>query len=487
MESSAGEAAADLGKTDASLQAAERHAEKLESARRSFVSTWLIAVPAGIAVVLGLLLFGLGATVLKGKVFFLVQMALGVAVLYGGFVYGKLWKGLFDDLTASARKLKEASTEKKRLVKRLEEGYATPLTMRYERDLLGAQRSFLEELIQHVARARRHLDDFVNHMSAFSRDAEDERRRILVPNTPFVRSAVTWEEVDRWLSGHPRFRIEARAVFKEISISDMYTAFTQTNSLARLRVVMQETTERMFGYLKEMTLEDILVEMNLLPEGPGVARLKGCFDQAKAFISLDAEDVMDESATLVFALMTRSPFGYIEDILSLHSITEPSFYYSGDKQSLIVYRLKAGFPAFLMSPVRFCRAALNRLPDRPMYFTDPLGRLPSVFPTSYTVGDVDDEIRQIVCLGQAFGFLQEYNGGWWMNGQKLADSYEDLGEYLRRMAAAPVREDMRRMVLLCKAESGAVFKLSSYLRGHAVERIDHDIIETTIRELSPLE
>ena len=156
------------------------------------------------------------------------------------------------------------------------------------------------------------------------------------------------------------------------------------------------------------------------------------------------------------------------------------------KNEIAISKLKVGFPAFHVAPVKFGRNLFSKLKNSSALYVNPEWKVDDLFPAIYRKLELGDEAKRVVILGRALGLFSRKEGKYTHGNRELGSSPKDIEEYLRSFRGSSVRNKLVLEIEEQKKKPGSLDKLISFKEKRKLDKIEEEMIDKVISELNPL-
>lgn len=484
-----GKVRTDLQETDEKYREEKQKADELYEERRRIIRKLSMIFPCA-------------GTAAFFVILYLISRVPGVSLLYmlriGGMLYpfgligygiwglSKYWKGVKKEIQEATARIMSLRNEKIALLFEYQKLYSGIFKTRFKHSLHGGLLEWIGNYKGFVVKAANKLQCFIDGLVESSRKKKEAWENISFPNTLFVRSVVKKKDLERFIGKNVRLPLEIERFFKEKSLSGYFDEFRNTSTLDTLGTAFSDFTEEVFSSVREESIEEFLREEEREGRINIAEKLGDLYDLSKAFILLDVEKGMDVSQPLTYLGVGNSETSYAKEVLRKQGYSDIQLSSVGNKNEIAISKLKIGFPAFHIALINYAEKLLSKAKDKKELHIKPEWQLEELFPSSYTLGDEEDEARITACLGKAFGLIDEKQEKFYFEDKDVGNSYQALIEFLRSFEGSDVRNKISKQIEHGKLKEDATDRLMAYEETKKVDEIDEKIIRRVINELNPL-
>lgn len=409
-----------------------------------------------------------------------------VLMIYGAWGFTKYWLGIRRQILECSQRCENFKGQKISLLLKFQEFYNKHFKTIFEHSLQGSLIGWIDEYKLFVRKTGQLLQSFIEKMVSHLELSREHYANLTFPNTLFVRSVVTKKDLDQFLDKNVRLTVEMQRFFREKPLSAYFEDFRSAESIESLEDAVEGFAEDVFKSVREKSIEEFLCETEAEATLNTTEKLFNLYDSAKAFMLLDVEKGMDVSQSLIYLGVRNAEDSPAKELLRKQGQSNISVYSTGDKNEITISKLKVGFPAFHIALVGYGKQSISNTPNSAKFYINNEWQLEDLFPSCHTLGDDEDEIRIIVCLGKAFGLIERTGDQYGFEGKILGDSDQTVSDYLKSFRASSTRVSLLERIEEEKKKKNIVDRLINYKSNNKLDRTSLRIIERVINELSPL-
>jgi len=409
-----------------------------------------------------------------------------VLMIYGAWGLTKYWLGIRKQILECSHRCENFKGQKISLLLKFQEFYNKHFKTIFEHSLQGSLIGWIDQYKLFVRKTGQLLQSFIEKMVSHLERSKEHYANLTFPNTLFVRSVVTKKDLDQFLDKNFRLTVEMQRFFREKPLSAYFEDFRSAESIESLEDAVGGFAKDVFKSVREKSIDDFLCETEAEATLNTTEKLFNLYDSAKAFMLLDVEKGMDISQPLIYLGVRNAEDSPAKELLRKQGQSNISVYSTGNKNEITISKLKVGFPAFHIALVEYGKQLISNTPNSAKFYINNEWQLEDLFPSSHTLGDDEDEIRIIVCLGKAFGLIERTGGHYLFEDKSLGETDEAVSEHLKSFRAGGVRVSLLDRIQEEKRKENAINQLVNYKMNNKLDKINLRIIDKVIRELSPL-
>ncbi len=405
---------------------------------------------------------------------------------YGIWGFLKYWNGIRRKIQEAILRVTSLKNEKINLILRYQELYNRIFKTRFKHSLHGGFHEWIIKYKEFVRKTENQLQTFIDKIVQSSKERKKDWENITFPSTLFVRSVVTKKDLDRFIEKNARISLETERFFKEKSLSKYFDEFREIGNLNSLFSEFDDFSEEIFSPVYEESIEEFLKGEEQEGRINTIEKFINQYDSAKAFILLDVEKGMDVSQLLTYVGVDNPETSYVKEILRKQGYSNIQPYSIRNKYEITISKLKVGFPAFHIALIKYGKKLISKIKDREKLYINPEWETEDLFPSVYTLGDEEDEMRITACLGRAFGLIEEKEKKFYFENKEIGRSYQEIVEFIKSFKGSSIRNKLSNLIEEEKQKEDAIDRLFAYKNSKKLDEIDTRIIESVLDELNPL-
>jgi hypothetical protein len=481
----------DLLDADKSYVAEKHSLNELYEERKRYVTRVFVLYP-----VLGTVVYG-GALFIATKFLpgfnisdaidpWLVIVYPFLLLIYGAVGFAKYWFGIRKQILECLQRCENFKGQKISLLLKIQEFYNKHFKTIFDHSLQGSLIGWIDEYKASVRKITQELQIFISKIALYLEHSLQQYEKIIFPNTLFVRSVVTKKDLDNFLDRNVRLTVEMQRFFRDKTFSGYFYDFRITGTIQSLGDAIGRFAEDVFKSVREKSIEEFLCETEAEAALNTTEKLFNLYDSAKTFMLLDVEKGMDVSQSLVYLGVCNAENSHAKELLRKQGQPNIFAYSTGNKNEIVISKLKVGFPAFHIALAGYGRDLLSSTPQSHNFYVNSDWQIEDLFPISHSLGDADDEIRVILCLGKAFGLIEKKGDQYYFEDKTLGENNKTVSDYLKSFRGSGVRLKLLGYIEQEKAKENAVDLLIKYKMQSNADKTDLGVIDKAIRELNPL-
>ncbi|MBI4547106.1 MAG: hypothetical protein HY707_03940 [Ignavibacteriae bacterium] len=481
----------DLLEADQSYMEEKRRLNELYEERKRFINRVFVMYPLlGTLVYVGIL-FGATKILSDFDIFQMIDPWLVIVypllfMIYGFLGFTKYWLGIRKQILECLQRCENFKGQKISLLLKFQEFYNRHFKTIFDHSLQGSLIGWIDEYKSSVQKTAERLQRFIDEIADHLRRCKDRYDNITFLNTLFVRSVVTKKDLDSFLDRNVRLTVEMQRFFRDKPLSVYFEDFRTSGSILALEGDIRRFTEDVFRHIREKSIEEFLCGTEIEAALNATEKLFNLYDSAKTFILLDVEKGMDVSQSLVYLGVRNVENSQARELLRKQGQPNIFAYSTGNKNEIVISKLKIGFPAFHIALVGYGKHLVSNTPESSKFYVNDEWQLEDLFPTTHTFGDEEDEVRTIICLGKAFGLICQKNAQYFFEDKILGETDRKMNDYLRSFRASTVRVLISQRIEERKHKHTAVEELINYKVNNELDVTNLRIIDKVINEISPL-
>jgi len=479
-------------KTEHDLRDTAKDLSEMEESRQVFARNHFVLFPIGIVVIVALLwavsVFLLDQSFLGSLKVFAAVLAVGLITFFA-WAFRKYRDKITTPLHNLEQKLSNLKASKSGLLVKLQNNRNDYLRVKFSFYLHCKLVELLEEAVVLPNQLLNDIREFSREVSSFVDEAKAIWEHVKFPYNVYVRSVVEKDDIGRYIETVSSLQIEMQEFFREKPLSSYFEDFQERHSVESLRSRIDKYTERSFDFVRNKTVDDVIRDVESVDPDRMSLGVKNFFESVSAFTSLAVEKGLDRSMSVVLVGLPDPENSPFRDQLKYHDLEQQAHFLPFRScTEIITLKLKLGFPAFYMNLVQSAKADFDSSEHGDAYFCKSEWGVGDLIPL-FGMDEKPDAVRTTACLSLVLELICPTDKGWTRDGQKIADSHEQLLTFLRSMKGSSVRRELERLIEAAKQVPDELReKIQKYLdmEPYPLDGLDRSILESTLDELNPL-
>ena len=379
-------------------------------------------------------------------------------------------------------------TQKIALCHRVQTLYNQLLHTRYEYSMQWGLVAWVDEYHNYCAEAATRVNGFQEGLSELYRNAKQRWQDFAFPDQLFIKSVVDKSHLERFINDSATLKSEIGRVFVKQPLSGFFRSFWDVGTLDSLSKALAGLVNEVFQDIRTQTIEDFIRKEAQVKSLNAERVLTQLVETTKAFILLNVERGQDSSESVVYLGVDNSSTSFVKEVFDRQGLSSLQYYNAKSMDVIAMTHLKVGFPAFYIGLVKHGARLLANKPGSSSLYINPQWKMKDLIPSQLTLGNSDDPIRRILCLGKALNLISESEQGLSYHDTILAPNMTELIELLRSFRGIDLRKKLEEAINQDKKGANALDRLVDYLERNReqLDAVETTILEEVITDLNPL-